>query len=357
MSNQTWALLKEQGIVQGEQPENEVLGSPWYVKALLAFSGWLAAIFILGFIGAAFEFVFRNSEVAGTVGLVMIAGAYSLLRIPANEFVEHLGLATSMAGQALIIYAIFNYAIFNLTNHNEIVAWLLLSMLEVALVALMPNFVHIVVSALVAAIALAMAFTEMHISYVISGIVMFGTSFCWLNEFRYPQLMKKIRAIGYGLVLALIALKATTLFGHRTFGRTLSQKHEFFAQPLLGELMIGVVTLYVVWNLLQRYGQPVKGGLSITTLLATLLICALSTNVQGITVGMVIICFGFFCANRVLLGLGIVSLLFYISSYYYLLDTTLLDKSQSLLVVGLILLFVRWLMLRIFPARNEMHHA
>ena len=352
MSNQAWTLLQKQGIVQGEQPENEILGSPWYVKALLAFSGWLAAIFILGFIGVAFKFVFINPGVAGIVGMFMIAGAFFMLRIPANEFVEHLGLATSLAGQVLIIYAIFNLA-----NHNEVLTWFLIVMLQVALVVLMPSFVHRVVSALIAPIALSMALTEMHIPYFIGGIVMFGTSFCWLNEFRYPRQVKKIRAIGYGLVLALIALKGTTLFGYRTFGPLLSQKQEFFVHPWLGELMIGAVTLYVVWNLLQRYGQPVKGRLSITTLLATLLICALSMNVQGITVGMVIICFGFFCANRVLLGLGIGSLLFYISSYYYLLDTTLMEKSQYLLVVGLILLFVRWLMLRIFPVHSEVLHA
>lgn len=352
MSNRIWDLLHEQGIVQGEQPENKVLGSPWYVKVLLAFSGWLAAIFILGFIGAAFEFVFRNADVAGIVGMLMIAGAFYVLRIPANEFFEHLGLATSLAGQALIIYAIFDLA-----DHNEVLTWILIAMLQTALVALMPSFVHSVVSALVAPIALSMALTEMHIPYIIGGIVMFGTSYCWLNEFRYPQQMKKIRAIGYGLVLALIALKGTTLLGYSTSGRILSQRHEFFTQPWLGELMIGVVTLYVVWNLLQRYGQPLKGRLSITTLLATLLICVLSMNVQGITVGMVIICLGFFCANRVLLGLGIVSLLFYISSYYYLLDTTLMEKSLSLLMVGLILLFVRWLLIRIFPAQKEVLHA
>ena len=352
MSNQTWALLQEQGIVQGEQPENEVLGSPWYVKALLAFFGWLAAIFILGFISAAFHFVFNTPFAACIFGVMMVAGAFVLLRIPANEFVEHLGLATSMAGQALIFYAIFDLA-----NNNEIVAWLLLTMLEISLVALMPNSVHSVVSALVAAIALSMAFAEMHIPYIIGGILMFGTSFCWLNEFRYPQQMKKIRAAGYGLVLALIALKGTTLFDYRTFGRLFSQKYEFWSQPWLGELMIGAVTLYVVWRLLQRYGQPVNGRLSISILLGTLLICAVSMKVQGITVGMVIICFGFFCANRVLLGLGIISLLFYISSYYYLLERTLMEKSQSLLVVGLILLFVRWLMLRIFPAHNEGLHG
>jgi len=352
MSNQVWALLQEHGIVEGAQPENEVLESPWYIKALLAFSGWLAAIFILGFIGAAFQFVFKTPGAALIFGGIMLVGAFALLRIPANEFVEHLGLATSMAGQALIAYAIFDFA-----NHNQIVVWLLLAMLQVALVVLMPNFVHSIVSTLVAAIAISMALTELHIPYVIGGILIFGTSLCWLHEFHYPQQMKKIRAIGYGLVLAIIALKGTAQFNYQTFGGLSSENHEFWAQPWLGELMIGAVTLYVVWSLLQRYGQPVRSRLSIITLLATLLICAVSMNVQGITVGMVIISFGFFCANRVLLGLGIVSLLFYISSYYYLLDTTLLDKSQSLLMVGLILLFVRWLMFRIFPIGNEVHHA
>ena len=120
---------------------------------------------------------------------------------------------------------------------------------------------------------------------------------------------------------------------------------------------MGVVTLYVVWHLLQRYGQSISERLSITALLGTLLLCAVSMEVQGITVGMVIILLGFAGANRVLLGLGIVSLLFYISSYYYLLDATLLDKSQTLLIVGLVLLIVRWLMLRILPVKKEAQHA
>jgi len=352
MSKQTWTLLQEHGIVEGVQPEKEVLETPWYVKALLAFSGWLAAIFILGFIGAAFQFVFKTPGAALIFGGIMLGGAFALLRIPANEFVEHLGLATSMAGQALIAYAIFDF-----TNHNQIVAWLLLTMLQVALVALMPNFVHSIISTLVAAIALSMALTELHVPYLIGGIIIFGISLCWLHEFHHPKQMKKIRAIGYGLVLAVIALKGTAQFNYSAFGGISSENHNFWAQPWLGELVIGAVALYVAWSLLQRYGQPVKSRLSVVTLLATLLICAVSMNVQGITVGMVIISFGFYCANRVLLGLGIVSLLFYISSYYYMLDTTLLAKSQSLLMVGLILLFVRWLMFRTFPIANEVSHA
>lgn len=352
-NDQIWTILKENGIVQGEQPEKGISGSPWYVKVLFAFSGWLAAIFILGFIGAAFEIVYRNNGVAFIVGVMMIGGAFALLRISGNEFVEHLGLATSLAGQALIVYAIYD-----ISNHNETIAWLLIAILQGALVVFMPNFVHRVFSTLVASIAFSMALDKMGIPHVIGGVVMFGACLCWLNEFQYPRHMKKIRAIGYGLVSALIALKGTTLLGYRAFGeRFLEDHHGFLAQQWFGEGIIGSVTVYVVWSILQRYGQPANGRLSITTLLVTLLVCAVSIKVQGITVGMVIVCLGFFGANRILLGLGIVSLLFYISSYYYLLETTLLNKSISLLVVGLVLLCVRWLMYRIVPVQNEAQHA
>ncbi|MBN2143819.1 MAG: DUF4401 domain-containing protein [Candidatus Aureabacteria bacterium] len=350
-TGQTWTLLKENGIVQGEEPTKKISASPWYVKMLLAFSGWLAAGFILGFIGAAFAFVFEHISVAFILGMTMIVSAYILLRASANEFIEHLGLAISMAGQALIAYAIFD-----ISHHNEITTWLMLAVLQALLAALMPNFVHGVFSAMVAAIAFSMALHKMDIPYFIGGIIMFSASFCWLNEFRYPQQMKKMRAMGYGLVLALVTFKGTALFWYRTVNVLFPQKQELLTRPWLGEIIITMITLYVVWSLLQRYGQPVNGRLSMTVLLATLLVCAVSVHVQGITVGMVIVCLGFFGANRILLGLGIVSLLFYISTYYYMLDTTLLDKSRSLFLAGLIILFLRWLMKYMIPANNETPH-
>jgi uncharacterized membrane protein len=356
MSRQTepiWATLHKVGIVQGTAPETGKLESPWYVKVLLAFSGWLAALFLLGFIGQAFEFVFKNNTAAFIIGAVMIGGAFAILRIPKNEFVEHLALAVSLAGQALVVFAIFD-----ISNRNEKIAWLLVTLLQVPLAVLMPSFVHRVFSSFVAAFSFSIALTIMGWPYVVSGVVMLLAAWCWLNEFRYPQQMRKIRAIGYGLVLALIQLKGTALFGHRAMGWRFSRNQsELWDKPWIGEVLIGLVTLYVVWHLLQRYGQAISERLSITVLLCTLLLCGVSMEVQGITVGMVIILLGFAGANRVLISLGIVSLLFYISSYYYLLNATLLDKSQTLLIVGLVLLVVRWLMLRILPVKKEAQHA
>jgi uncharacterized membrane protein len=132
---------------------------------------------------------------------------------------------------------------------------------------------------------------------------------------------------------------------------------ELWNKPWLDEIITGMVVLYVVWHILQRYGQPVSERISMTALLGTVLLCVVSMKVQGITIGMVIMLLGFAGANRVLLGLGIMSLLFYISFYYYILNTTLLAKSQTLLIVGLVLLFVRWLMLNIVPMNKEAEHV
>jgi uncharacterized membrane protein len=250
------------------------------------------------------------------------------------------------------------FAIFKLSNQNEEVAWLLVALFQIALTAFMPSFVHRIFSSFVVVLALSMSLTIMGWANLMSGFVLFFSAFCWLNEFRYPQHMKKIRAIGYGLTLALILLKGTASFGHNPIGGVLGLHNPAVSpKPLIDELLIVAVALYVVWQLLQRYNQTISGRVAISSLLATLLLCGISLEVQGLTVGMVIILLGFSGANRVLFGLGIVSLLFYISSYYYLLDATLLEKSKTLFIAGIALLVVRWLLLRIFPLNEEAQHV
>lgn len=356
MSRQTeqmWTTLVQAGLVYGPAPETGKLESPWYVKALLAFSAWLAALFTLGFIGMGFKFILDSGIASFITGGVMVGGAYAILRMPKNEFFEHLALAVSLAGQALIVWAIFAF-----TKVSDEMAWVLVALLHIPLAVFMPSFVHRVLSSFIAAFAFSTALTSMGAPYVFSSVIMVFASWLWLNEFRYPQHMRKIRAIGYGLVLALIQLKGTALFGYETMGlRSTYNQPELWVQPWMGEVLASAVTLYVVWQLLQRRGQAISERLAITALLGTLLFCAVSMEARGITAGMVVMLLGFAGGNRVLLGLGIMSLLFNISSYYYLLDATLLAKSQTLLIVGLVLLAVRWLMLRIMPAENEATHA
>ncbi|MGL1930387.1 MAG: DUF4401 domain-containing protein [Desulfotalea sp.] len=360
-----WTTLLETGVVEGTGPEAGKVESPWYVKVLLAFSGWLAALFLLGFIGVGFEFIFDNIIAAFILGGVMILGAYFVLRVPKNEFFEHLALAASLAGQALVIYGIF----YSFDKHEQIfwlfvaflqvkIVWLLVALLQVPLAIFMRSFVHRVFSTFVAVFSFAMVLNLMGLPYLISAVVMFLAALCWLNEFRYPRHMEKIRAIGYGLVLALVMLEGTAMFGYETIG-WLFDNYDLviLTAPWVGQVLVGAVILYVVWHLLQKYNQDISKPSTTLVYFGVLLLIAVSIEVQGLTVGMFIMLLGFAGSNRVLLGLGIVSLLFYISSYYYLLHATLLYKSKTLLIVGLALLVVRWLMLCIFSGKKEVQHV
>jgi len=66
-----------------------------------------------------------------------------------------------------------------------------------------------------------------------------------------------------------------------------------------------------------------------------------------------IVLLGFANGNRVLVGLGIASLLFYVSGYYYLLDATLLVKSGVLAATGAVLIAARWLVLNVVMPKER----
>jgi uncharacterized membrane protein len=349
-NEQLWTCLLQAAVVEGESPEYETLDSPWYVKVLLAFSGWLAALFLLGFVGIGFEFIIDNNAAAFIAGVVMIGIAFSILRLPKNEFFEHLGLAVSLAGQALVIWSIFD----SLEHQNTEAAWLLIAVFQLTLAITIPNFVHRVFSSFSSVIGFSIALVSFGAPYIISGVVLFITAYLWLNEFRYPQHIRKIQAIAYGLVLALIPLKNTTHgYSIDTFWRSSNEPAELLFQAWMGEALTAAVLFYVVWQLLRRHGQAISSYQAVISLLAAFILSAVSMEAQGITIGVVILLLGFANSNRVLLGLGIVSILFYISSYYYQLDTSLLSKSATLLTLGLSLLISRWLVLRFIPQVKE----
>jgi uncharacterized membrane protein len=189
---------------------------------------------------------------------------------------------------------------------------------------------------------------------IYSTVLMMMTALVWLNEFCFPKHIEKLQAIGYGLVLALITIKGTNVFMYSNSWQIQvsdSQQSAWF-QPWMGELLLSVVTLFVVWKLLQK-NHPKPSQLAILFALGgALVLSILSMQTQGLMVGMMIMLLGFSASNRVLQGLGIIALLFFISSYYYLLESTLLDKSIALLIIGTALIVGRSLILKFLPDAN-----
>jgi len=336
-----WQLLNDNNLVDGSAPESAELQSPWYIKVLMAFSGWLASLFLLGFVGMGFEFVMDNTFVMLSIGALLITAAYFLLKQPKNEFTEHLTLAASLAGQALIVFAVFD-----IVGNKEQVALLIIAIVQIILAIIMPNYIHRFFSAFTAVFCLSLALSSFGFSYIFTGIIMMLCAWIWLNEFQNSKYIKKSHAIGYGVVVALLVQKSTLLFGSANLGlRTSKLSNEFWAQPWIGETICGIALVYVVWQLLQRHGYKFSDHMAVFALLSTVLIGVLSLKAQGLVIGLMILLLGFSASNSVLQGLGVISLIFYISTYYYLLQTSLLIKSQTLFIVGIALLAVRWIFL------------
>jgi uncharacterized membrane protein len=118
-----------------------------------------------------------------------------------------------------------------------------------------------------------------------------------------------------------------------------------------------LVLLAVVVRLLSEAGQPQLARRGLVLIAAALAICAASFQAPGIPTGLAILLLGFARGNRVLMGIGVAASLGFVSAYYYLLETTLLVKSQTLITTGLVILAARWALTRGLPEDADVEHA
>lgn len=345
-----WNELTSQGFVSGELPVHEDIESPWYVRVLIGISGWLAAAFMLGFIGAAFNFLFENKTAGMIVGVIMIFVAYKmLLKKSESDFVSQFALAVSFAGQALFVVSL---DLFQWFTPSDALNWVVVGLLQAVLAWLMPNSIHRVWSTFAAVIAVNIALTIWHVYFVQTSFIMAAVALVWLNEFKWIEQQQKIKPIGYGLTLAVL-YQANTGLSYELLWSAASKYKESLVQPWLGELLLGAVIVYVVLQLLKRQHLDIPGRTANVSLIGTVVLILASLQVYGLTVGVMIIFLGYANGNRILTGVGIASLLHNLSVYYYTLQATLLEKSLLLLILGVLLLIASGLMRYVLFADKE----
>ena len=305
---------------------------------MLGFSGWLAAAFLLGFLTAIIGSLLEDEGARLMIGAGMVAAAYWLLRRTSNDFLVQTGLAVSLAGQALV-----GWFLFDVIDDWQ-TATAALAVFEGVLAVVMPNFVHRVFSAFVAAASLSIVLLDTSLrSLAVPLLFALSVAIC-LNEFRLPAHVRRLQSVGYGVILALVFLKMGFVFGQAA---PLAERGFVAELPWLDEFLNGVILLFVVWRLLVRRGLAATSPAGIAAIGGALALSGVSLYASGLSVGLAVLLLGFAGGNRVLFGIGIAALLSYVASYYYLLDTTLLVKSASLFAVGVVLLACRFAMLRL----------
>lgn len=337
-----WRALRETGLVSGDPPAVQ-LESPWYVRVMLGVAGWIAALFLLGFVAAGMAWLIENEWGCVLVGLLASGAAWLLLRkVGHNDFAVQFALAVSFAGQGLFAYGVFG--LFD-RSPDSAGAWLVLALQQAALVAVMPNSIHRLWSGCAAAAAVTMALRAGGVAFLAPGLLLGAAAGAWLNEFRWPRLGPVLRPAAYGLVLALVLLELAAGLVRPGAGFDFDPA----GRRLYGQLLSGAVLLGVVWTLLRRSGASLTGRTAVTVLAGAALMVLVSLEAPGIAAGLCILLLGFAHGNAVLTGLGGAALLLYAGGYYYELDVTLLVKSQVLAATGAVLLALRWLLLRWLP--------
>jgi len=343
-AEEDWQVLLDHGIVTGSMPPTPVPGSRWYVRAMLGVTGWVTALLLLVFVAVGIAWIMRSELASALVGAAVIAAAWLMLfKRNRNDFVVQFALAVSFAGQSLFAVGIFGR--FGL-EQDSTAAWLLMTLAQVVLAAVMPNNTHRLWSAFAAAVAFYMLLHSVGLAFAAPAIILAVAAWAWLREFAWPVHRRTLQPMAYGLVVASVAMDMATGAFQPLAGIGVGLAKGGPAAPWAGELLLGTVLLVVVWALLRRWEINIPHRIANVALSAAVILVLVSFEAPGISAGVCIILLGYAHGNRILTGLGIAALLLCASSYYYGLDSTLLFKSQSLAVNGAVLLTLRWLLFR-----------
>lgn len=319
--------------------------SPWYIKIFMGFCGWLSALFVLSFFGLALVQIWDNEFALFLTGLIFISSAYFILKQSDSEFITHLGLAISFAGQFFLAVGIFE-TVGNISSE----VWAAITFVNCLLAYFMPSYLHRVMSAYFATITLALWLAEIGLASFYSGILLFFVAFMWLNEYTLSSRVKHIQAVAYGATFGLLQFKTSILFiGSGTW------EHEALTaiHPWLDEGLNLIVLYYVLFELVKKRGLPTLDTSDSSTLLKALQTRILSIFVlllisfatffaNGIALGFGIVLLGYSAQNKALFVMGIIACIVNLSSYYYLLETTLLNKSFILCALGLFSLLLAY---------------
>ncbi len=350
-----WDQLRARGFVEGELPAPGEARSPWFVRVMLGFAGWIGAWFLLGFVALGLVAVVKSPTASWLVGAGACAAVAMLFRADRNgDFTSQFGLAVSLAGQVLMVYGLTEWV-----GRSFTAVALGVAAQQALLFLLLPNFVHRVWTAWTGAYAMGFAMADMGLQAFAPAAVTAGFIVVWLREFDYPERGELIRAGGYGLALA--AVQTAVMHGSLWYGwiATMGGRAPSGSVALAwaGAVVAGVVLVGAVLLLLRREQVALDSGPGRVALAAATVLALASLKAPGVGPAVAILAVGYANGNRVLAGLGIAALIGYLSHYYYALHATLLEKSVLMACAGIGLLVARLALHRWWPEQKEVTHA
>jgi uncharacterized membrane-anchored protein len=346
-----WNQLTENNIVSGEKPKSDHVFTPWYIRFIQGFAGWLAAVFIMIFFGIFFSFIFKQP----TGGLVVVLGllcsvaGYVLIKLQSNDFIDQLGMAFSLSGQLLFSIGIFFFLKVGITTGSCI-----LGFYQLLLAWIVPQYAHRLLSTAFGLLALLICLNSMGYFGIGTALIAVLFTFIWLKENLWGKYYMAWEAIGFGAILTVVFSSGFLITGKYLFRESFKIKAGwlFDHAETLSSLLISLVFVNVVFVLLKEYKIKIDSKTAILSFVAAIGLVVISFKIDGISVGLLIILLGFARHRMVLMVVGVFAVISFFSWYYYNLQATLLYKSIVLVILGSIMLAAWYMLNHIYKQDN-----
>lgn len=347
-----WQQLRDHNLVQGDMPVVDHGESAWYIRVMQGFAGWLASVFLLGFFGVAFVWIFENDNMIflTAIGLGLCTGAYTLFRQQkSNDFLDQLGLAFSLCGQLMVAFAIFQGL------DNSTLSLFSLAAFQASLAFIMPNYIHRVASTWFAAIAFFWGLNRIGIYGLAPIVISVLFTVLWLNDYRWGNKRNLFEPIAFGLAISMVHFNGQILFGDDLmhYHQTNVPTWWMTAVPWVTTALTAINFLYLVVFILNKRHIALDSSNGVKALMGGTALMLTGLPIVGASGALIILLVGFHCQRKTLMALGVIVLVSFFSYYYYNLDISLLHKSLILMGAGVVLFFARLIISEKATKQNE----
>lgn len=299
--------------------------TPWYVTALAGFGTWVGA-FLVG-IAIALSNAFDDDGARLLAGLVLLALAPVFARLSKKAAATQAALIAVIAGEVLFVSGV---DVDEWSVHCAIII-----AMELYVIAAVNRPLTRAMATVAGLQALLLLLHELKLP--VDGVVLFAgalgvTGFLfevgWLNR-PWSRLVRPVAAAALLSWLGFWTFEAITANFHvsRAFFVVAAPELHAFAGA-------AAVVAVAFWRGLRGLRL---GGVAVVAVAAA----ALSLSLPGLVAAFVVTAVGVACRARLLTGIAVAFVLFFLWLSYWRLDVTLLDKALWSSAVGVLVLVVR----------------
>lgn len=355
---------------------------PWYIKLILSFCGWVAALFLIGFMFFIINqsFSYRSMDMAFAVFAIIFIVIGAFLVRSSLTFVRHFGMAVALAGalvlpvslvmlfemssfwQLPILFTAVISLLFVKHPTMRALAFLALFLCLADLWLVLWNYANQQMSGgrLIYYLAKLCIVTAMSIIICI-GLKLWNRESLWVQKPAQDDFIRPMILTGMVMTLGFFGLYAAFFMGHQWHHNLWVWEiyprigyQTIFAHDTGLAAGVGLIFMARLWFKKQAVARGrrymIYAGAMLTVFMAWWL--------PWLTIGLLLLALGRHIGSLALSGLSIFYLVICLLWYYFTLQISLLYKSYTLLAAGLLMFLVGLIIYQLFfVPKQETAHA